>query len=65
MGQLIRNLGDAGIAVLLVEHDMGMVMAIADHVVVLEEGKKIAEGTPDQISNDKTVIDAYLGVVHA
>jgi ABC-type branched-subunit amino acid transport system ATPase component len=62
---VIQNLANAGIAVLLVEHDMGMVMAIADHVVVLEEGKKIAEGTAAEISSDQAVVDAYLGVVHA
>jgi ABC-type branched-subunit amino acid transport system ATPase component len=65
LAQMIRNIADAGIAVLLVEHDMGMVMSIADHVVVLEEGKKISEGSPDEVGSDKTVIDAYLGVVHA
>ncbi len=62
---IIRTLADAGIAVLLVEHDMGLVMSIADHVVVLEEGKKIAEGSAQEVSHDKTVIDAYLGVVPA
>ena len=65
LAQIVANLADAGIAVLLVEHDMGMVMAIADHIVVLEEGRKIAEGTAQQIGNDQNVIDAYLGVVHA
>nr|MBA2348261.1 hypothetical protein [Solirubrobacterales bacterium] len=65
MSQLIRELADAGIAVLLVEHDMSMVMSIADQIVVLEEGKKLAEGTPEEIGNDATVVDAYLGVVHA
>jgi branched-chain amino acid transport system permease protein len=65
MGQLIRTLGDAGMAVLLVEHDMGMVMSIADHLVVIEEGKKISEGTPHEVGNDETVVNAYLGVVHA
>jgi branched-chain amino acid transport system permease protein len=65
LAQIIRNLADAGIAILLVEHDMGMVMSIADHIVVLEEGKKISEGPPEVVGNDKAVVDAYLGVVHA
>jgi branched-chain amino acid transport system permease protein len=65
LAAVIKNLADAGIAILLVEHDMGMVMSIADHVVVLEEGKKIAEGTAGEIGQNQTVIDAYLGVVHA
>jgi branched-chain amino acid transport system permease protein len=65
LAKTIRRLADAGIAILLVEHDMGMVMSIADHVVVLEEGKKISEGSPEHVGGDQTVIDAYLGVVHA
>jgi branched-chain amino acid transport system permease protein len=65
LATLLRQLGDAGIAVLLVEHDMTIIMSIADKIVVLEEGKKIAEGTPAEIGSDQTVIDAYLGVVHA
>ncbi|MEI7626190.1 MAG: ATP-binding cassette domain-containing protein [Actinomycetota bacterium] len=59
----IREIANAGIAVLLVEHDMGMVMSIADHIVVLESGRKISEGSPSEVGNDQTVIDAYLGVV--
>ncbi|MGH8771924.1 MAG: ABC transporter ATP-binding protein, partial [Burkholderiales bacterium] len=43
------------------EHDMGVVMAISDYVVVLDHGAKIAEGTPDQVRNNQKVIDAYLG----
>ncbi len=65
LAQMIRNLADAGIAVLLVEHDMEMVMSTADHVIVLEEGRKIAEGTAEEVSRDQAVVDAYLGVVHA
>jgi branched-chain amino acid transport system ATP-binding protein len=53
-----------GTSVVLIEHDMGFVMDMSDHVVVLEYGRKIADGTPDQIRDDRAVIDAYLGVAH-
>ena len=61
LDRLIRTIRDDGVTVLLVEHDMQFVMSIADRIVVLEYGQKIAEGTPDQIQSDARVIAAYLG----
>lgn len=61
IGQLLKRIAATGIAVLLVEHDMPMVMSIADHVVVVNFGRHLAEGSPAQIAADPEVIAAYLG----
>ena len=52
------------ITVIMIEHDMGVVMDISDHVVVLDYGKKIGDGTPSEVMSNQDVIDAYLGVSH-
>ena len=53
-----------GTTIVLIEHDMGVVMDISDRVVVLDYGKKISDGAPDDVRNSQNVIDAYLGVAH-
>ncbi|MEA2697561.1 MAG: branched-chain amino acid transport system ATP-binding protein [Myxococcales bacterium] len=63
MASFIRHANQRlGITIVLIEHDMGMVMSLADHVVVLDYGRKIGDGAPAEIRNSAEVIDAYLGV---
>jgi branched-chain amino acid transport system ATP-binding protein len=63
MIELVRQISKQGIALLLVEHVMRVIMSLADRIVVIHHGEKIAEGEPKQIVQDKAVIDAYLGEV--
>ena len=61
LNEMIKEIIRRGVTVLLVEHDMSMVMNIADKIYVLNSGKNLAEGTPEEVANNPAVIEAYLG----
>ncbi len=61
LDELIGRIRDDGLSILLIEHDMKLVMSLSDHIFVMDYGKKIAEGTPEEVRNNPAVIKAYLG----
>ena len=61
MVEILKNLRDQGITIFVIEHIMRAIMALSDRIVVIQFGRKIAEGTPEEIANDENVIKAYLG----
>jgi branched-chain amino acid transport system ATP-binding protein len=65
MSRFILDVNDEfSTTICLIEHDMGVVMDLSDRVVVMDYGRKIGDGSPDEVRNNQAVIDAYLGVSH-
>jgi branched-chain amino acid transport system ATP-binding protein len=64
LAELIKKMKQAGLTICIIEHKMQMIMNLADRIMVLNQGTKIAEGTPVEISQNETVIEAYLGGSH-
>ncbi|MBF0302323.1 MAG: ABC transporter ATP-binding protein [Desulfamplus sp.] len=61
LGELIQRVKQRGVTMMLVEHDMSLAMGISDKIIVLDRGKKLAEGTPREVQNNQAVMEAYLG----
>jgi len=61
LGELLEQIRGRGVTLLLVEHDMSLIMSISDRILVLHQGRKLAEGTPKEIQADEKVMAAYLG----
>jgi branched-chain amino acid transport system ATP-binding protein len=61
LADLLVNLRKRGVAVVVIEHHMDLIMTIADRIVVIEQGRKLAEGTPAEIQRNEAVLEAYLG----
>lgn len=65
LGEKLRTVRDSGVTIVIVDHDMDLVLDVCDRIIVLDLGKVIAQGTPDQIRRDPAVVRAYLGAPHA
>jgi branched-chain amino acid transport system ATP-binding protein len=59
--ELVKKIGRRGVTIVMIEHVMKAIMSICGRIIVLDHGLKIAEGTPEEIAQDKTVIEVYLG----